>query len=130
MSEKVQVTREDSKTPSAEPAASGPVFSPRVDIIERPEGMVILADMPGVSKDTVSVVLEKGVLTIDGDVPENAEAGLTLQVQEYEVGHFHRAFEVGESLDPGGVEATMRDGVLRLAIPTREDVRPRRIEIK
>ena len=91
---------------------------------------LVLADMPGVSRDDVSVVLEKGVQTMDGEVGSEEEGGLTLHIQEYEVGHYHRAFDVGEGLDPSGVEASMKDGVLRLVIPKREDLKPRRIESK
>ncbi len=131
MADKIEVTHGPSAEAPAERITTGPSFVPRVDVVERPESLVVLADMPGVSRDDVSVVLEKGVLTMDGEVcPEEEGGGLTLHTQEYEVGHFHRAFEVGEGLDPSGVEASMKDGVLRLVIPKREDLKPHRIEIK
>ncbi len=130
MADKIEVTHGPSAEAPAERITTGPSFAPRVDVLEKPDSPVVLADMPGVSRDDVSVVLEKGVQTMDGEVGSEEEGGLTLHIQEYEVGHYHRAFDVGEGLDPSGVEASMKDGVLRLVIPKREDLKPRRIESK
>ena len=131
MTEQVARTEQKEKAAVATPELvhAGPIFSPRVDVIEKPDCMVLLADMPGVSKDSVSVVLEKGVLTIEGEIAMPEEPGMMMGRQEYEVGRFHRAFEVGQGLDPAGVEAKMKDGVLRLVIPKSELLRPRKIEV-
>jgi HSP20 family molecular chaperone IbpA len=131
MTEQVARTEQKEKAAVATPELvhAGPTFSPRVDVIEKPDCMVLLADMPGVSKDNVSVVLEKGVLTIEGEIAMPEEPGMRIGRQEYEVGRFHRAFEVGEGLDPSGVEARIKDGVLRLVIPKSAVLRPRKIEV-
>ena len=129
MADETYVTKAPSETRAPERVNGGPTFSPLVDIIEKADAMIVLADMPGVARDRLSVMLEKGVLTIDGEVEAPDESGLTLQLREYELGHFHRAFEVGDGLDAAGVKASMRDGVLRLVIPKHGDLKPRKIEI-
>ena len=130
MAEQERVTEAEQEVVVPERMTSGPVFSPQVDIVEKADSIVVLADMPGVSKDNVEVVLEKGVLSIDGHVEGTAESGLSLQRQEYEVGSFHRCFSVGEGLDAEKVEATMKDGVLRLVIPKSKRYKPQRIQIR
>jgi len=130
MAEETKVARREQEGVVPERLESGPTFVPQVDIIEKDDAIVVLADMPGVSKDDVDVVLEKGVLTIDGRVKETCREGMQRQEQEYEVGNFHRCFSVGEGLNTESVEATMQDGVLRLVIPMAERYKARRIEIK
>ena len=130
MAEEIKVRESTGEAVVPESVASGPIFAPQVDIIERADSMVILADMPGVSKEKVDVVLENGVLTIEGEVEHAERPGTHVHVREYDVGNFHRCFTVGEGLDPAGVEATMKDGVLRLVIPKAREHQARRIEIK
>jgi HSP20 family protein len=109
---------------------AGPLFSPAVDIIEKGDSIVILADMPGVSRDGLDVVLEKGVLTVRGKVKRPDSEQMDYDVQEYEVGDFYRSFAVGDGLNTKGVEAEFKNGVLRLVIPKAEEYKPRRIQIK
>jgi len=130
MAEQKSITKAEHEVVVPARMASGLVFSPQVDIIEKADSIVVLADMPGVSKDGVEVMIEEGVLTIDSRVESTAESGLTLDRQEYEAGSFHRCFSVGEGLDAEAVEATMKDGVLRLVIPKSARYRPRRIQVK
>ncbi len=130
MSDETRVSKPERETVVPEPVESEPTYSPAVDIIEKADSVAILADMPGVSRDDVEVVLEKGVLSIDARLGESRTVGMKLQRQEFELGSFHRCFSVGEGLDPEGIEATMKDGVLRLVIPMAERYQPRRIEIK
>ena len=130
MAKEIKVRESADEAVVPERVETGPLFAPQVDIIERADSMVILADMPGVSKDKVDVVLENGVLTIEGEVEHTEQPGTHVQAREYDVGNFHRCFTVGEGLDPGGVEATMKDGVLRLVIPKAREHQAQRIEIK
>ena len=113
-----------------ERVSPAPAFAPQVDIIEEADAVIVLADMPGVSKEKVDVVLEQGVLMIDGTVERNEGKGMRRYIEEYEVGNFHRSFTLGAGLDADNVEATMEDGVLRLVIRKEEEMKPHRIEIK
>jgi len=130
MAEEVKVAKREGQALVPERMESAPTFAPQVDIIEKDDCIVVLADMPGVSKDTVDVVLEDGVLTINGRVEETPAEGLQLRRREYEVGNYHRCFSLGEGLNTEAVEASMKDGVLRLVIPLAEQYKVRRIEIK
>lgn len=133
MSEEKQVKRRDQGgTLQTEPMGEQEeyTFVPQVDIIEKKGCVEILADMPGVSKENVDAVMEEGVLTIEGKITAPEEEGLSLESSEYEPGNYHRSFAVGEGLDPEGIEASMKDGVLRLMIPKTAKYQPKQIEIK
>lgn len=107
----------------------GRVFIPAVDIYETPEALVLIADMPGVSGDNVTLDLKENLLTISGQVGPMPEKE-TLLVQEYALGDFYREFQVGELIDTANIEATVKDGVLTLTLPKAEKAKPRRIEVK
>ncbi len=132
MSDERKITkRDDEKALQTEPVRTEVLsFIPQVDIIERKGSIEILADMPGVSRDNVRAVMEEGVLTVDGKVTVSDEKGMTLESGEYEYGSFHRSFAVGEGLDVEGIEACMKDGVLRLTVPKSEKYKPKQIEIQ
>lgn len=106
------------------------IFAPRTDIYETKDAIVLVADLPGVDEASLEVTLEKGVLTFTGKVdPGTGTEGLTPTHREYEAGDFHRAFSLPEEIDRERIEATMRDGVLRLKLP-KAKARPHRIAVK
>jgi HSP20 family protein len=107
----------------------GRVFIPAVDIFETPEALVLVADMPGVSGDQVSIDLNENLLTIHGRVTPPAEQR-TLLAQEYAVGDYYREFQVGEMIDQDKIEASVRNGVLTLTLAKAEKAKPRKIEVK
>jgi HSP20 family molecular chaperone IbpA len=106
------------------------VYIPRVDIIESKEAIVLTAEMPGVDEKHVTVSLEQGVLTIDGQVELAEPASHELLYSEYEVGDYHRVFSLSESIDQDRIEATVRNGVLQLTLPKAEAAKPKQISIK
>ena len=105
-------------------------LSPAVDIVESEMGITLLADMPGVSKERLTVRVEGDNLTIEGraliDVPENIE----LLHSEVRTPNFRRTFTLSRDLDPEKIVATLRNGVLQLRIPKSEQARPKRIEVQ
>lgn len=107
----------------------GRVFLPRVDIFETPQALVLVADMPGVSGDTVTLDLKDNLLTIFGQVSQPSEKESLLS-QEYAIGDYYREFQVGELIDKNKIEATVKNGVLTLTLPKAEVAKPRRIEVK
>lgn len=107
-----------------------PVATPRVDIYERPEGLVLLADLPGVSERTVDVELEGDLLTISARPAGEGLEGLEQTYGEYRPSGYYRQFRLGERVDREQIKASVRHGVLRLELPKAEEATPRRIEIR
>ena len=103
---------------------------PAVDIIEDADGIRVTADMPGVSKEHVSIGVDGDTLTLEGVVSLGEAARLQPVYQEVGVAHFRRSFVLSPDLDTEGIEAQMRQGVLSLRIPKREQAKPRRIEVR
>jgi HSP20 family molecular chaperone IbpA len=101
-----------------------------VDIIEADEAIEIFADMPGVTKDSVDVTLEQRVLSIRGRGEMSLPGGLAPLYLEYQPGDYERAFTLSEAVDPTGIEARVRDGVLHLRLPKAGPAKRQRIEIR
>ena len=108
----------------------GRVFVPAVDIFETPETLVLVADMPGVSGENVTLDLKENHLTVYGAVSPPSGPGETLVDQEYSIGDYQRDFHLGSLIDQSKIEATMKDGVLRLVMPKVAHAKPRKIEVK
>lgn len=106
------------------------VYSPRVDIFEKDNAIVLLADMPGTDDKNINISLEKNVLTISGEVDLEHRQGYQLEYAEYGIGDYSRSFTVSDDIDREKVEATVKNGVLRLILPKAEAVKPRRIDVK
>ncbi len=121
--EKQELTAEQEKT------RPGRYYMPDVDILEFPDHLELTADMPGVSEKDVHVTLEDGVLTIQGTVDAAMYDGLSPLYTEYNVGNYFRQFSLHESIDASAIKATMRNGVLDLALPKVEAAKPRKIEV-
>ncbi len=114
----------------AERTRSGRCYRPNVDILERADELTVLADMPGVKGEDISIDFENGTLTIHGRVQERQSANQDYLLREYGIGDFYRSFEIGESIDANGITAEYRDGVLTLHLPKVEAAKPRRITVQ
>lgn len=104
-------------------------FQPRVDAYETSDSCVLMADVPGVTADGVDLQYEDGVLTLTANPAPREFAGRVLH-RGYEVGAFYRRFSVGESIDPAGITAELRNGVLTITLPKIAAIQPRRIEVR
>lgn len=106
---------------------------PAINVGTTDTALEIYAFAPGVDPASVEVSVDKGLLTISGaraaDVPQESEK-VTVYATERFSGRFRRVVSLPEDADGAKVEASCRDGVLRILIPKREAIRPRRIEIK
>ena len=92
-------------------------FIPRADIYEDGDNIFIVADVPGIDENSVEITLEKSVLSIDGYVEHQAPEGYALAYAEYETGDYQRSFKLSNQVDLNKIEATVKDGVLRLLLP-------------
>jgi HSP20 family molecular chaperone IbpA len=107
----------------------GRVYVPRVDIYETAEEVIILADVPGVDAESLDITLEKNVLTINGHVTPELIEGHELAHAEYGVGDYHRAFTISEDVNRDKIEASVNNGVLRLALPKILEPKTRKISV-
>jgi len=122
--------REAGPTEKGERTRERNMYTPAVDIMERKDDIVLLADMPGVDETSVDITLEKNVLTIYGKVAEEIHSGYTLYLSEYGSGDYQRVFTLTEEVDREKIRATVKNGVLRLVLPKAEAVKTRKIEVK
>ena len=101
---------------------------PPVDIFEDEEGLIVLADMPGVEPSALEVRLEKGVLTMQGKARHIAPG--TPFHREFELTGFFRQFRLSDDIDENNVDAELRNGVLRIRLRRAPSAQPRRIEVR
>lgn len=104
---------------------------PPVNILERESGIEITVEMAGVEAENVDVTVEDGVLSIKGERKfEEVGEGETYHRLESTFGAFERRFTVPTSVDPGKIEATFKNGVMTMALPKREESKPRTVKVK
>jgi len=106
----------------------GLTYTPRVDILETEEELLLLADLPGVNEGDVDIRFENGELTLHGRRAPVKTAGAVLW--ENEVGDFFRAFRISEQIDGGKIWAELKSGVLTLHLPKVEAAKPRKIAVR
>lgn len=114
----------------AESTRPGPVFTPAVDIFETEAAITVLADMPGIRPEGLEIDVRENVLSIEGRAPELRRENERAVLREYETGSFRREFRLTNLIDQGGIDASLRDGVLRLTLPKAEAAKPRKIEVR
>ena len=105
-------------------------MTPRVDVLEDDTGITLVADMPGVSKDSLEIKVENDALSIEGAVSAATPQAMEATYAEVRIPRYRRSFTLSRELDPGHIEAQLKDGVLRLRIPKHEQARPQRISVK
>lgn len=121
-SQRAQEKRRDS--------ASVKANTPPVDVLEDSSGLTLLADMPGVSKESLEIKVEGDALTIEGAITSATPQALEASYAEVRVPRFRRSFTLSRELDTAAIEAQLKDGVLKLRIPKHEKAQPRRINVK
>ena len=104
-------------------------WAPPVDILERDDAFVILADIPGVDPADIEINMENGVLSIKGQ-RLNQEDRKAYKRAERAQGTFYRRFSMPDTADPERITARSKLGVLEITIPKQEKVQPRRISVE
>jgi HSP20 family protein len=120
-------TRPELATRESTRAEEAYVMSP-VDIYEDDQGLVVLADLPGVEPDGLDVRVDNGILTIQGRARHIAPGDPIHR--EYELTGFFRQFQLTDQVDPLRIAAELKRGVLVLRLPRSERAQPRRIEVQ
>ncbi len=123
------VKREQPQLAQVERTRSGVTYSPRFDILETDEELLLFGDLPGVAPENVDVRFEDDVLSVYARV-DARHADHDCVYGEYGIGDFYRTFTVGEAIDTNRISAELKNGVLTVHLPKTEAVKPRRIEVK
>jgi HSP20 family protein len=128
MSEQGKQLTESRETPQHE-GHEGVTYTPRFDICETDNELVLYGDLPGVEPGDLDIHFEDSELAIHGKVaPRRAEHRRVRE--EYGVGDYYRTFAVGESIDAEKISAELKNGVLTIHLPKAESVKPKRIEVR
>lgn len=114
---------------SAAPAVDPIVFTPPIDIFETPDGLVLLADLPGVTLESLELQVQDNKLTLFGKVKPDLPSDARLIHQEYTVGHFLRSFILSDEVDHDRIAAKLNQGVLEVVLPQLRKSEPRRIQV-
>ena len=106
-------------------------WTPPVDIYETDDALILQAELPGVSKDEVSIEIHRNTLMLRGErKPEAVVKEEHYHRTERAYGPFQRSFALPTMVDQEKVQATSRDGVLELRLPKLEAAKPKRIAIQ
>jgi HSP20 family protein len=103
---------------------------PPVDVIEDKEGITLYADLPGVTKEKLSLEVDGDTLTIEGDMELKMPEGMEATHAEVSLPRFRRVFTLSKELDTGKLQAELKQGVLKLRIQKAERAKPRRISVQ
>lgn len=104
---------------------------PRVNVEEFEDRFEITAEIPGMKKDEIGIELQENVLTIKGEKKyEKEEKDRNFTICERSYGTFQRAFTLPENANADGIDAAYNDGVLTVAVPKVEPVKPKEIKVK
>jgi HSP20 family protein len=114
---------------AAEQTRDVPTYTPRFDIWEGADELILWGDMPGVRPEDVDIQFENRELTIRGKVAPR-QPGVEYLAAEYGVGDFLRTFRIGETIEGAKIRAEFSNGVLTLHLPKTEKVKPRRIQVQ
>lgn len=129
MNEKTGVKSRQS-TQAQETRDSAATLRPAVNVFEDAEGITLEADMPGVSTDRLRLQADRDSLLIEGDVRVAMPEGMEPLHADIRATRYSRSFALSRELDTESIDASLKDGVLRLRIPKRAEVRPRKIEVR
>jgi len=105
-----------------------PTTAPLVDIYENSDELLVVADLPGVAKDKMTINFDKGQLTIEGR--RTPATGSGLLAAEYRPLDFYRTFLVPQGIDTDKITAELQHGVLRVHLPKSASLKPRQIAVK
>lgn len=106
------------------------LWNPVVDVYEEEDNFVIKAELPGVSKDGITVDVKDRILTIKGERSADNEVKEDRYYRRERVyGHFERTFNLPADVNPDAVKAQYTDGVLKVTVPKPETQKPRQITV-
>ena len=103
---------------------------PAVDIFEDAHGIMVVAEMPGVSKERLNVQADRNNLVIEGEAAIDVPTGMEAVYADVQSTRYGRSFVLSGELETDAIDAKLKDGVLTIRIPKRREFRPRKVEVR
>jgi HSP20 family protein len=102
-----------------------------LDVVENEDSYLVKASVPGIKPDDLDITLNKGMLTIRGEIKDDSETTKgQYHVRERRYGVFSRTIQLPTSVNSEDIQADYQDGVLTLKLPKSEEIKPKRIPIQ
>lgn len=117
------------RTPFPFPAEGVRSWIPATDVSETPESLVLAMELPGVSRDDVSISVEDNVLTVRGEKRLEREDEQRHRTERMH-GTFERSFTLPRHVDTDAVKAVMENGILEIRLPRHEEAKAREVRIE
>jgi HSP20 family protein len=102
--------------------------APPVDIYETREGLMVIADLPGVIRENLDIEVKNDLLTIQARTQVETPGLLTYR--EFQLPHFFRQFRLADTVDTNRIQAELKHGVLTLTLPKMPEATPKKIEVQ
>lgn len=115
----------------------GPVFrtpgsfsrwAPALDVYQDKDQFTVVAELPGMRKEDIELLLQDGVLTISGERKQEKKNEQGYRTERFS-GRFQRSVTLPTSVDGSKVKATYQDGILKVVLPKAEEAKPKQIEV-
>lgn len=103
---------------------------PAVDIFEDDDAIHVVADVPGVTTESLKLEVDNDLLTLEGDIELDTPERMSASYAEVRGSRYYRQFQLGREVDSDNICAEVKNGVLDLALPKQDTHRRRRIEVK
>jgi HSP20 family molecular chaperone IbpA len=107
-----------------------PEVRPVADIVQKDDSYYIIVDMPGVKKEGLDIAINENVLTVQGSTSYTFPEQERLMENEFGNVHYIRKFTLSDTVDTERINANLSNGVLRLHLPRREELQPKKIKIE
>ena len=126
----VSVVKRNNVLPAVQTINDEEYVSPSTDVYETPDAFVLMIDLPGSSKEAISVTLENMALAVKAKIEPYHGEKATLLFNELKPATYYRAFNLGDGIDRNSIDAHYEQGVLTLKLFKNAKAKPREIQIK
>jgi len=119
------------RVPRSDRAARTAIWNPAADIIENEGGFSIMMDIPGLTREDISIRIHEGVLKVSGERKKHeSNDGELFAYNERPYGSFERSFRIPDFIDAEKVKGTYNDGVLTIELQKKEEAKPHVISVE
>ena len=104
---------------------------PKINVVENADDYTLTAEVPGMKEGDINVEIEDGTLTLTGRQEEKQETEeKNYRMREFQSRSFARSFRLGDGIDADRVSARIRNGILTVALPRKEEAKPKSVKVK